>query len=95
MPAVSSNVPPASANRSKIRRASSAPVPLTQAVPNLFGIVRFEAFQPRRGPAGVGGLVGVFWRPWPWLVVRTDYLFANRSLERLTPGLHGSVSLLF
>jgi hypothetical protein len=57
--------------------------------------VRVEYFQPHRGPAGVGGLLGFFWRPRPYVVLRADYLFANRTLEQLQPGLHASISLLF
>jgi hypothetical protein len=43
----------------------------------------------------VGGLVGFFWRPRPYLVVRADYLFANRTLEELQPGFHGAFAILF
>jgi hypothetical protein len=68
---------------------------LTPWARDLYGVVRFEYFQPRHGAAAVGGLVGVFWRPLPNLILRADYLFASRTLERLQPGLNGSISLLF
>ena len=69
--------------------------PLGDLARNLFGVVRVEYFQPTSGRAGVGGLVGFFWRPRPYLVVRADYLFANRTFEELQPGFHGAISLLF
>jgi len=62
---------------------------------DVFGTVRAEYFQPAAGTAGVGGLLGVFWRPRQWVVVRADYLFANRTLEELQPGFHASIALLF
>jgi hypothetical protein len=69
--------------------------PLAPFARNLYGVVRAEYFQPYTGPAGVGGLVGFFWRPYPYLVVRADYLFANRTLEELQPGFHGAIAFLF
>ena len=69
--------------------------PLAPFARDLYGTVRMEYFQPFRGTAGVGGLVGFFWRPRPYLILRADYLFANRTLEELQPGFHASLSLLF
>ena len=62
---------------------------------NLYGVVRAEYYQPATGPTGVGGLLGLFWRPRPYLVLRADYLFANHTFEELQPGFHASISLLF
>ncbi len=69
--------------------------PLGPFARDLYGTVRAEYFQPSVGPAGVGGLVGFFWRPRPYLILRADYLFANRTFEQLQPGFHASLSLLF
>lgn len=71
---------------------------LQDAIPfaaNLWGVVRFEYFQPHRGSAAVGQLVGLFWRPTPNVVVKADYLFGNRRLENFEPGFQASFSLLF
>ena len=71
---------------------------LQDAIPlvrDIYGVVRGEYFQPSTGPAGAGGLVGLFWRPRPYLVLRADYLFANHTFEELQPGFHASISLLF
>ena len=56
--------------------------------------MRFEAFQPAHGSTAIGLLGGLFWRPLPRLVLRADYLFSTRALERLDPGLRGSISIL-
>jgi hypothetical protein len=69
--------------------------PLGRFARDLYGTVRLEYFQPSTGTAGVGGLVGFFWRPRPYLILRADYLFANRTFEELQPGFHASLSLLF
>ncbi len=71
---------------------------LQDAIPlvgDLYGVLRFEYFQPPRGRAAVGQLVGLFWRPIPNLVFRTDYLFGTRRLENFEPGFRASVSVLF
>jgi len=69
--------------------------PLSPRARNFYGVVRFEHFRPDDGSAAVGGLVGVFWRPLPSVILRADYLFANRTLDNLEPGFHGAISLLF
>ena len=68
--------------------------PLGALARDLYGVLRLEYFQPRRGGAAVGQLLGLFWRPLPRLVLRADYLFSTRTLERLDPGFFGSVSVL-
>jgi hypothetical protein len=73
-------------------------IPLTPFVPmvrELYGVLRFEQLQPGRGPGGVGGLGGLFWRPVPLLVLRADYFFTNRTLDDFEPGFRSSVSIMF
>jgi hypothetical protein len=69
--------------------------PLTPLARNLYGVVRFEYFQPGTGSAAIGGLLGLYWRPVPSLVLRADYTFGSRTLERFQPGFNGSISFLF
>jgi hypothetical protein len=64
-------------------------------VSTLYGVVRFDYFEPRRGPTDVAGLVGVFWHPLDRLIVKLDYQFGNHSTDDLTPGLVVAVSLFF
>jgi hypothetical protein len=71
---------------------------LQDAIPlfgTLYGVLRFEYFQPPRGRAAVGQLVGLFWRPVPNVVLKADYLFGTRRVEDFQPGFQASLSLLF
>jgi hypothetical protein len=58
-------------------------------------VLRFEQLQPGRGPGAVGGLVGLFWRPAPWLVLRGDYFWASRELDDFEPGFRSAISIMF
>jgi len=69
--------------------------PFSACARNLYGVVRFEYFQPGTGRAEIGGILGLYWRPVPWLVLRTDYTFGSRTIERFQPGLNTSISFLF
>src|SRR5262249_17751026 len=46
--------------------------PLTPLARGLYGVVRFEYFQPGTGTAEIGGLLGLYWRPVPSFVLRGD-----------------------
>lgn len=73
-------------------------IPLTPFVPvvrELYGVLRFEQVQPGHGPSGVGGLVGLWWRPIPMLVLRANYFFTNRTLDHFEPGFRSAVSIMF
>ncbi len=67
-------------------------IPITR---ELYGVLRFDYIQPRRGRDAVGGLIGVFWHPIPILIVKLDYQFGSRRTENLDPGFLGAVSLFF
>lgn len=69
--------------------------PLLPCAREFYGVLRFEQMQPTRGPSAVGGVVGLFWRPIPPLVLRANYLFANRTVREFEPGFQFGVSLLF
>jgi hypothetical protein len=73
-------------------------IPLEPLIPHthdLYGVVRFEYFQPGTGSAEIGGVLGLFWRPVPSLVLRIDYTFGSRTVERFQPGLNTAISFLF
>jgi hypothetical protein len=69
--------------------------PLVASARDLYGVVRFEYFQPGTGAAEIGGVLGLFWRPVPSLVLRVDYTFGSRTIERFRPGVNTSISFLF
>jgi hypothetical protein len=66
----------------------------------LYGVLRFEHVEARRGPAVNGQLVGVAWRLLPHVVIKADYQFADHegspsepsALER---GFVAGVTLFF
>jgi hypothetical protein len=67
-------------------------VPITST---LYGVGRVEYFQPRRGGDAAAGLVGIFWRPVPYVILKTGYLFGDRVEDVLEPGFLVSVALYF
>ncbi len=64
-------------------------------VSDLYGVLRFDYFQPGRGAGDVGGLIGIFWRPYQPLIVKLNYQFADHHTDNLNPGFLWSVSLFF
>jgi hypothetical protein len=64
-------------------------------VDTLYGVLRVETFQPRHEPFGVGGLVGLFWRPIPHLILKADYQFGDQREDVLEPGIFASVAIFF
>ena len=67
-------------------------VPITDT---LYGVVRFEYFQPPRGRTATGQLIGLFWQPIDHVILKANYQFADRKLENLVPGFLASVSFIF
>lgn len=70
------------------------PIPIP-TIHELYGVARLEFFQPEEGRSSTGGVVGLFWRPVPFLVLKANYTFASRALDNLEPGFLASISLLF
>ena len=66
-------------------------IPITST---LYGVLRAEYIDLREG-AGTGGLVGVFWRPRPYLILKANYQFGDRVDDVLEPGFFASVALFF
>jgi hypothetical protein len=71
---------------------AAVPLPLAD---DLYGVLRIEHFRPRHGERGTGELVGVFWRPLPFLILKTNYLFGEKVEDVLEPGFYTSVVLFF
>jgi hypothetical protein len=55
-------------------------LPLAPLASGLYGVLRFEVFQPARGGTAVGQLVGLFWRPLPRLVLRAGLPLLDSGL---------------
>jgi hypothetical protein len=81
-------------NRYGLYVQDAIPLPVPH-VDGLYGVLRFEYFQPHRGSAAIGQLVGLLWRPTPNFVLKVDYLYGTRRLENFEPGAQASISVLF
>jgi hypothetical protein len=62
---------------------------------SLYGVTRYEHFEPRQGPVVNGMLVGLNWRPFRYLVLKADYQFTDRPQSDLDRGFLASVVLFF
>ena len=61
---------------------------LQDAVPlygRLYGVLRFEHVEPRRGPVVNGELIGFAWLPLPHVIIKTDYQFADHEGSPFAP----------
>src|SRR5262249_1503755 len=59
----------------------------------LYGVLRVERLELPDVGSGNGGLIGLFWRPRPWLILKADYQFGDRLDDILEPGPIGSFTL--
>ncbi len=67
-----------------------------ELVEHVHAVGRYEHFDPEPGEPALDLYdVGLAWRPLSFLILKVDYLFANRRSEIAEAGLHSSVSVLF
>lgn len=66
-----------------------------ETVPHVFLVGRYEHYARRRKPAVDLGVAGLAWRPYPFLVGKVEYVFANHRLDASPPGFRSSFSILF
>jgi hypothetical protein len=67
-----------------------------EVLPRVYLVGRYEHFDPAEGEPDVNLFdVGFAWTPRPYLVLKMDYLFADRSSDVAAPGFRGAFSLLF
>ena len=71
---------------------AAVPLPIAH---DLYGVLRVEHFRPRHDASGTGELVGVFWRPLPFLILKVNYLFGDKVEDVLEPGFYTSVVVFF
>jgi len=64
-------------------------------VDSVYGIGRYEYYDPGTSTAVNLFDVGLAWRPFPILILKADYLFTNTESDLGQPGLRASISLLF
>jgi hypothetical protein len=69
---------------------------VVELVAGIHAIARYEYYDPGANHAGIDLYdAGLAWRPLSFLILKADYLFANRSSEFASPGFQGSFALLF
>jgi hypothetical protein len=62
----------------------------------VFVVGRYEHYAWRTGPHDVNLFVaGLAYKPWPWLVLKTEYLAADHPADEEPPGYRASVAVLF
>ena len=69
--------------------------PVLEVLPRLFLVTRYEHYDQAVGPTVDIGVGGLAWRPRPYLVFKTEYLFTSHRAEESPPGFRASVAVLF
>jgi hypothetical protein len=64
--------------------------------PKLYVVGRYEHFDPpRRRPEVNLVVLGVAYKPWPYVVIKGEYLVADHRSEESPPGFKTSLAILF
>ena len=69
---------------------------VVETLPNLYVVGRYEHWDPwdsgRASDLFVGGLA---YKPYPWLVLKAEYLAADHPVDESPPGFKSSIAILF
>jgi len=68
------------------------PVPF---IKNLWAVARYEHFVPINAPQLNGAVLGVAWRPLPWLFLKVNYQVADTESDDFDRGLLAGVVIFF
>ena len=67
-----------------------------EVLPRVYLVERYEYFdQPEPEPAVNLGVLGLAYKPWPFVVLKGEYLFADHRAEESPPGVKASFTVLF
>lgn len=70
--------------------------PAVELFDHVYLVTRYEHYdQAGAQPTVDIGVAGLAWRPFPYLIVKTEYLFSRNRAEESPPGFRSSVALLF
>ena len=70
--------------------------PVMEVVRRVYLIARYEYYdQPAPERAVNIGVLGLAYKPWPFVVLKGEYLFADRRAEESPPGVKSSFTVLF
>jgi hypothetical protein len=67
-----------------------------EVLPRVYLVERYEYFDQRVPEPAVNiGVLGLAYKPWPSVVLKGEYLFADHRAEESPPGIKTSFTLLF
>ena len=70
--------------------------PVVEVLPRIYLITRYEYYdQPAPDPAVNIGVLGLAYKPWSFVILKGEYLFADHRAEEAPPGVKTSFTLLF
>ena len=70
--------------------------PVAEVLPKVYLVGRYEYFdQPAPEPAVNIGVLGLAYKPRPFIVLKGEYLFADHRTEESPPGVKTSFTILF
>ena len=62
---------------------------------SLYGVARYEYFDPVADDDVSLLDAGIVWAPLPWLRLKADYRAATRQSDAVTRGINTSISIVF
>jgi hypothetical protein len=69
--------------------------PVVELLPKIYLVLRYEHYDQPSGPTVDLGVGGLAWRPFPYLVLKAEYLTSHERAAESPPGFKSSVALLF
>ena len=70
--------------------------PVTEVLPRIYAIARYEYYKRAAPDPAINiGVLGLAYKPWPFVVLKGEYLFADHRAEQSPPGVKTSFTVLF
>ena len=69
---------------------------MTEVLPRIYAIARYEYYKRAAPDPAINiGVLGLAYKPWPFVVLKGEYLFADHRAEQSPPGVKTSFTVLF
>lgn len=69
---------------------------VVEVLPRVSLVLRYERYERRRARNAIDMVIGgIAYKPWPWLVLKSEYDAADHRAEESPPGFRASVAVLF
>ena len=70
--------------------------PVTEVLPRIYAIARYEYYKRAAPDPAINiGVLGLAYKPWPFVVLKGEYLFADHRAAQSPPGVKTSFTVLF